>query len=261
MNVKNRFLKTVSTAGPPLILIIAIIAIWQIATTRGNINPMILPSPERIITSGWKDREALMTASLISIRETLSGLGLGIAIAFILGIAIDSCALVRRSLYPLLVSSQTIPVVAIAPLLVIWFGFGALPKVLLVALYTSFPVIIGLTAGMASAAKEAIDIMRTLGFGKARILFTVKIPSALPQFFSGLRIAVSYALGTAVIGEFLGATNGIGIYLTGAKSSFRTDLVFAAAVVTILITLILYAVVILVENLALPWRQIAGGNK
>lgn len=261
MNGKNKLIKTVRAAVPPLILIIAIVAVWQFVTARGNIDPMILPSPKRIITSGWKDRDALMTASLISIQETLWGTGLGIAVAFLLGIAIDSCAPLRRALYPLLVSSQTIPVVAIAPLLVIWFGFGALPKVLLVALYTSFPVIIGLTSGMASAAKEAIDLMRTLGFGKAKILFTVKIPSALPQFFSGLRIGVSYALGTAVIGEFLGASNGIGVYLTGAKSSFRTDLVFAGAVVTVLITLLFYAAVILIEKLALPWRRAVGENR
>ena len=252
--------KIVKFIGPPVVLLTIMLVLWQALVDILEVNPMILPTPDRIVMAGIKDRISIRKAVGISLRETLSGLAVGLVSALVIAVLIDAFDILRRSIYPLLVSAQTIPVVAIAPLLVIWFGFGLFPKVLLVAIYTSFPMIVSLTGGMDATPKHSVDIMRTLGYGKWKIILTVKLPSALPQFFSGVRVAASYALGTAIIGEFLGAANGIGVYMTAAKSSFRTDLVFAASFVTVLLTLILYGSVIVIEKLALPWVS-KGGEK
>lgn len=240
---------------PPALLLFAVTAIWQASVQFGKIPAQLLPSPLQVASAGWADRASLIEASRISLIETFAGLGLGIIASFGFALAIEAFRAVRRSVYPLLVAAQTVPVVALAPLLVLWFGFGLLPKVLLVALYTFFPIVVGLVSGMAATPKESIDLLRTLGAPRWRVLLWVKLPNAMPHFFTGLRIAASYALGTAVIAEFLGSFNGLGIYLIGAKASFRTDLVFAGAVVIVLLTLALFGLVILVERLALPWRQ------
>jgi ABC-type nitrate/sulfonate/bicarbonate transport system permease component len=209
----------------------------------------------RVVTAGWKDSAAIAEAAGFSVQETVFGLGLGIVVAFAFALAIESFKAIRRSAYPLLVASQTVPIVAVAPLLVLWFGFGQMPKVLLVAVYTFFPLVVGLVGGMAATPREQVDLMRTIGVSNWRVLLTVQLPNAMPQFFTGLRIASSYALGTAVIAEFLGSFDGLGIYLIGAKASFRTDLVFAAAVVIVVLTLALFALVVFVERLAMPWRR------
>lgn len=240
---------------PPVLLLVVLAVAWEAAVRWADIPPQLLPSPVRVATAGWADRAALAEAARISIEDTLLGLGLGIVASFGFALVIAASRPARRAVYPLLVGSQTVPVVALAPLLVLWFGFGLLPKVLLVALYTFFPLVVGLVSGMAATPKEAVDLLRTIGVAEWRVLLTVRLPHALPQFFSGLRIAASYALGTAVIAEFLGAFNGLGIYLLGAKASFRTDLVFAAAVVIVVLTLVLFGIVVLAERLALPWRR------
>lgn len=252
-NGKNGFGRSVKTILPPVLLLAVLLLLWEAAVRIGDVSSMILPAPSRILTAGWKDRASLLRASTVSIKETLAGVGLGLIVSFVLAILIDAFSAVRRALYPLLVSAQTMPVVAVAPLLIIWFGFGLFPKILLVMLYTSFPMIVSLTGGMDTTPKSAENMFRTLGYGKWSVIFRVRLPYALPSFFSGLRVSASCALGTAVIGEFLGAANGLGIYITGAKSSFRTDLVFAASAATILLTLILYGVVILAEHICLPW--------
>lgn len=240
---------------PPVALLLALLIIWQLAVTWGSIPPSILPSPLRVIVAGWNDRENLAEAAWISLQETLAGLAIGIVAAVVIAVLIETFAPFRRAAYPLLVGSQTVPVVAIAPLVVLWFGFGVLPKILLVALYTFFPITVGVIGGIAQTPRESVDLMRTIGVSRWRVLFTVKLPSAAPNFFSGLRIAASFALGTAVIAEYLGSFYGLGIYLIAAKASFRIDLVFAASALIVLLTLILFAVVVLIEHFALPWRR------
>jgi ABC-type nitrate/sulfonate/bicarbonate transport system permease component len=234
-----------------------VIALWQLATAWSGIAPTILPSPARVVGAGWGDRAALGAAAGVSLRETAAGLALAVLISAVIAVGIESSRFMRHSVYPLLIGSQTVPVVAIAPLVVIWFGFGEGAKVALVALYAFFPIVVGLVGGMEATPREQVDLLKTIGLRPARVLLGVKLPSALPQFFAGLRIAATYALGTAVIAEFLGSFNGLGIYLIGAKSSFRTDLVFAGAAVTVLLTLALYGACAAIEHLTLPWRRAA----
>jgi ABC-type nitrate/sulfonate/bicarbonate transport system permease component len=248
---------------PVLAALAATVLVWQLGTTISGIDPTILPSPVQVFASAWNDRVALGQAAWISSRETLIGMVLAVVVALLISVAIESSAVLKASVYPLLIGSQTIPVVAIAPLVVIWFGFGEQAKVLLVAMYAFFPIVVGLVGGMEATPAEQTDLMHTIGLRRWQVLLRVKLPAALPRFFSGVRIAATYALGTAVVAEFLGAYNGLGVYLIGAKSSFRIDLVFAGAVTTVVLTLALYGLCMCLEWLALPWQryQRKGGRR
>jgi ABC-type nitrate/sulfonate/bicarbonate transport system permease component len=154
---------------------------------------------------------------------------------------------------PVLVGSQTIPLIVLAPLVVIWFGFGLTPKILLVALVTFFPIVVGLVEGYASSDRDAITLLRTMGASWSKTFRLVRLPAALPGFFTGLRIAITYAVVAAIFAEYAGAEFGLGVYMQGAKASFRTDLVLAAVVVSALLTLVLFAATYVVQALVIPW--------
>jgi ABC-type nitrate/sulfonate/bicarbonate transport system permease component len=156
---------------------------------------------------------------------------------------------------PVLVASQTIPIIAIAPLMIIWFGFGLLPKVIVIALVTFFPVCVGLIEGFASTEKEAMNLMRSMGASRWRQFTGVRLPSALPRFFTALRIGITYAVTGAIFAEYVGAENGLGIYMSAMKNSFRTDLVLAAVLVTAVLSVTLFGLTFLVERLIIPWHS------
>ncbi len=138
--------------------------------------------------------------------------------------------------------------------MIIWFGFGESPKIGLVALFTFFAIAVGLVQGLASTDRDAVRLLRTMGATRLQLLWRVRLPSALPSFFTGLKVAVTYAYVSATVAEFVGAQQGLGVYMTTAKNAFRTDLVFGAVLVTAALTLLLFGLVSLAERLALPWR-------
>jgi ABC-type nitrate/sulfonate/bicarbonate transport system permease component len=162
---------------------------------------------------------------------------------------------IRRAVYPIMVASQTLPIVAIAPLFVVIFGFGLMPKMLLVALATFFPLTVSLAAGFATADGDADRLLRSMGAGRWRIFWTVRVPGALPFFFSGLRVAITYAIGGAVFAEYQGAESGLGIYLQQMQQVFRTDLVFATVAVIAACSIALFALTYLLERWLTPWRR------
>lgn len=253
--------RTLQRVWPPLLLVVVLIAGWQFIVTSQGISHEVLPPPTQILSSGWSDRSSLWSATWITVREAVFGIVLATVVALAIGVAIDLSVSVRRSVFPLLVASQTLPIVAIAPLVIIWFGFGFAPKVVLVALYTFFPIVVGLVQGLASTPEESMNVLRTMGARRAEILYRVRLPSAMPQFFTGVRIAVTYAIVAGIIAEFVGAADGLGVYINSAKNSFRTDLVFAAIVVTVVITLLLFALIVVAERLVMPWYRPAREDK
>jgi ABC-type nitrate/sulfonate/bicarbonate transport system permease component len=238
---------------PAIVLLAAIVAVWEISMPLLGVSANYLPAPSRILRSAAADSANLMRASIISVEETLLGAALGIVSAIVLAFAIYRWPIVNRSLYPLLIISQTIPVVALAPLMIIWLGFGILPKVLLVALYTFFPIAVALVRGLDYVGEGLVNLSKTMGASDRWVLLHVRAMAALPYFFSGLRIGATYAIGTAILAEFVGARYGLGIYLLSAKASYRIDLVFAASAVTTALTLALFGVVVAVERIAAPW--------
>jgi ABC-type nitrate/sulfonate/bicarbonate transport system permease component len=241
-------------AIPPLLLLIALLAAWELYVELSGINAVTLPAPSRVIESGWRARETLWSNGLVTLRETFIGLMVSVVFAMALALLIDAFAPARRALYPLLVGSQTIPIIVIAPLMLIWFGYGITPKIVVVTLYTFFPITVTFATGLASTDRDALVLMRTLGAGSLQTLRLLKIPHALPYFFTGLKIAVTYAVVGAVVAEWSGAERGLGIFVILMRNSFRTDLVIAAIFVIAALSMALFLLVGLIERLVVRWR-------
>jgi ABC-type nitrate/sulfonate/bicarbonate transport system permease component len=241
-------------ALPPLAVLALLLLAWEAYVDVSGIAAVTLPAPSRIAEAGFNHRDELWSNSVVTVKETLIGMFFSISLGVLLALVIDLVTPLRRALYPLLVGSQTIPVVVIAPLLVLWFGFELTPKVIVVTLYTFFPITVAFAAGLASVDREALLLMRTLGASRLKTLTALQVPQALPFLFTGLRIAVTYAVVGAVFAEWVGARSGLGIYIVQAKNSFRTDLVFAAIFVIAALSLLLFALVGLIERLVVRWK-------
>jgi ABC-type nitrate/sulfonate/bicarbonate transport system permease component len=213
----------------------------------------VLPGPVRIATALWDFRGDAVRHALPTLLETVLGFAIAVVLAVAAAAAMDRTPVVRRAVEPILVTSQTVPVVALAPLLLLWFGFGIAPKVVVVVLVTFFPIVVALLDGFGGTSPEATDLMRSYGAPDGVTFRKLRWPSALPAFFTGLRISVVYAVIGAVFGEYVGAREGLGIWMQLSQNSFRTDLVFAAILVTSALSLALYALVGLARRLVIPW--------
>lgn len=237
-----------------LILGVIILVIWELAAVMGWLPQFIIPAPSEILMSLISQREVLFHNSLITLIQALVGLFFGIILAFILAIGMDNISLVRKAIYPYLIVSQTIPTVAIAPILVLWLGYGMLPKVVLVILTTLFPIVINILEGFSSVDKDAVNLLLLMGANYWQILYHVKLPASLSFFFSGLKISVSYAFVGSVIAEWLGGFEGLGVYMIRAKNAFSYSNMFAAIVVISAVSLILLGIVSFVERWVTPWQ-------
>jgi ABC-type nitrate/sulfonate/bicarbonate transport system permease component len=242
---------------PPLAIVALLLAIWQLYSNLSDIGNDVLPPPTRVLSVTWENRADLWANTLPTLRATLLGFALSLAVGLVLAVLVDASAALRRALMPLLVVSQTLPIVAIAPLMVLWFGFDLTPKVLLVALVTFFPITVALAEGFAASEPETEALLRSMGAGRVRVFRSVRFPTSLPFFFAGLRIAITYAVVAAIFAEYAGATEGLGIYMQNAKNSFRTDLVLAAVLVSALLTLSLFALTYALERIAIPWYRLS----
>jgi len=254
-----------SRLWPALVGLAVLIGLWQLIVSLIHPNPTVLPTPARVAAQGWTNRGQLWSNAVPTIEETVVGMACALAVSAILATAIDLSAIARRVVYPLLVASQSIPTIVIAPLFVIWFGFGLLPKVLVIVLVTFFPTTVSLLEGFNATEEEASRLIRSMGGGRLAEFWKLRVPTALPFFFTGLRVAVSFAVLAAIFGEWVGAVNGLGIYMELEKNALRTDLVFAAVVLTALISMILYALTFVLQKLVMPWysrsRRIERGRR
>jgi ABC-type nitrate/sulfonate/bicarbonate transport system permease component len=242
---------------PSLAVVALLVAIWQAYASLSGIGNDVLPPPTRVLSATWENRGDLWHNTLPTLRATVLGFALSLAVGFALAVLVDASAVLRRALMPVLVASQTLPIIAIAPLMVIWFGFDLTPKVLLVALVTFFPITVSFAEGFAASEPGAEALLRSMGAGRVRVFRSVRFPGSLPFFFAGLRIAITYAVVAAIFAEYAGASAGLGIYMQNAKNSFRTDLVLAAVLVTTLLTLSLFALTYALERIAIPWYRLS----
>ena len=238
---------------PPTALIAILIIGWYFVAKVSGLSPFILPAPIDVIRAGWETRGILLNA----IGITLLATGIGLVLALIAGIGIaalmDFWPLARRALYPILVVSQTIQILAIAPILIIWFGFGLTPTILVVVLFCFFPLAVSTADGLTSSEPELIALLRAMKASKKQIWRMVRMPSALPSFFSGLRLAVTYSVVAATIGEWVGGSPGLGLYMLRSKNALATDRVFVAMFITSLLSIAMFMLVYGIERLALPW--------
>ncbi|MFC4944405.1 ABC transporter permease [Pseudonocardia sp. GCM10023141] len=239
----------------PLVLVATGLGIWQWYVTAFDVRPQILPSPLRVVAQGWEFRDLLWANTLPTLYETAVGFAVSLVLGWLIATVVDFSPWLRQAVTPLLVASQTLPIIAIAPLLIIWFGFGLLPKVLVIALVTFFPVTVGLIEGFAATDRQATNLLRSMGASRWARFRYVRLPGALPGFFTALRIGITYAVTGAIFAEYVGATSGLGIFMSQQKNAFRTDLVLAAVVVTALLSVALFGLTFLVQRLVIPWSR------
>ena len=251
----------IAKATPAALAFALLLLAWELYARLGGIAPTVLPAPSRVLQQAWENRTALAENTFPTIRATLCGFACSLIAAFILSALVDFLPRLRRALFPLLVASQTLPLVAIAPLVVLWFGFGLVPKILLVALVTFFPMMVALVEGYASTSSEIAQMLAAMGAGRWRIFRLARLPSALPYFFAGLRISITYAVVGAIFAEYAGAAKGLGIYMLSAKNNFRPDLVLAAVAVSSALTLALFGLAVLLQHLAMPWERAGRDGK
>jgi ABC-type nitrate/sulfonate/bicarbonate transport system permease component len=240
----------------PSLFICFLIIGWEIYTSISGIEEWLLPAPSAIMAELFESRELLLNHGLQTILEALLGFLLALILAALLAVVIDLNILIKRTIYPLLVLSQTVPIIAVAPLIGIWLGLGLLPKVIIVALVCFFPIVISLADGLQQTDREMIRVLQSMGANRWQMYRYVKIPSALPSLFSGLRIAGTYCVMGAVIAEWLGAERGLGIMLTRASKSFLTDRVFATIFVISILSIIIYFVIELLARKLLAWQAV-----
>ena len=213
----------------------------------------MLPSPIDVVKAFADNFSIMMKQAAVTLQETLYGLLIGIAIAFVIASLMDRFTIINKALYPVLVVTQTIPTIAIAPLLVLWMGFGMAPKITLVVITTFFPIAIGLLNGFQSVDEDAINLMRSMGARRLQIFRIIKLPNATASFFSGLRISAAYAVVGAVVSEWLGGFEGLGVYMTRVKKAYAFDKMFAVIVFISAISLVLMGIVVLLEKISMPW--------
>ena len=248
-------LRRIANYGPAFVLAVTLLLLWEL-TVRANLSlTVFLPAPSTIVQALVLNWGPIYDNTIPTLLETVLGLLVATALGLLLAVLLDFSFWSRRAIYPLLIISQTIPIVALAPLLLIWGGIGIGPKVIVVTLYCFFPIAVATADGLASAEPDLIKLLKSMRASRWQILWLVRLPGALPSFFSGLRIAATYSVTGAIVGEFVGAYQGLGIYMETSTNSHAIPVVFATIVVTALLSLALFGLVNLIESLALPWYQ------
>lgn len=240
---------------PAAAALAAVVLIWFVLSETGMIPAYMLPSPISVAKAFISDMPIIFMHSAVTLQETLYGLLLGIMLAFITATLMDRFIVLNRAFYPIIVITQTIPTIAVAPLLVLWMGFGMAPKIALVVITTFFPISIGLLDGYRSVDTDALNMMRAMGAGRLQIFRHVKLPGALPHFFSGLKISTSYAVVGAVVAEWLGGFEGLGVYMTRVKKAYAFDKMFAVIIFIIIISLLLMLLVQIIRKAVMPWEK------
>lgn len=240
---------------PAILALGIIVLVWHLLSVTETVPSYMLPSPKSVVTALCTDMDLICEHTVITLQEAIYGLGIGIVLAFVMATIMDNCNFLYKAIYPVMVITQTIPTVAIAPLLVLWMGFGMEPKITLVVLTTFFPITVGLLDGYRSVDVDQVNLLRSMGAGKRKIFCHVKFPSAIPYFFSGLKVAVSYAVVGAVISEWLGGFEGLGVYMTRVKKAYAFDRMFAVIIVIVVISLLLVGLVNIIRKLSMPWDK------
>ena len=253
MNARLR--STISKIAFPAAALILLVLIWQLVCSVGNVPKYMLPSPADVIKAFGADGELMLSHARVTLTETFIGLFFGILIGFLMAVVMDRLSIVKKMLYPLIIVSQTIPTVAIAPLLVIWLGYQMLPKIVLIVLVVFFPIAISLLQGFSEVDKDTVNLMRSMGANRMQIFRYVKLPNSLGHFFSSLKISVSYAVVSAVVSEWIGGTEGLGCYMTRVRKSFASDKMFAVIILISVISLILIWLTELIQHACMPWEN------
>lgn len=240
-----------------ILALVAILLIWEVAVRIGNVPAFLLPAPSAIWASLVEHAAPLMRHSWVTLLETLAGFGLSIAIGVPLAVIIVYSRIFERILYPMLVASQAVPKVALAPILLVALGYGVMPKIIVAFLIAFFPVVVNTVTGLGSVDRDTLKLMRSMGASKPDTFFKVRFPHAVPSMIAGFKVAVALAVVGAVVGEFVGSRSGLGYYMLLATGNFDTPLVFACVVVLTVMGIVLFYAVGLLDLVLSRWNRVA----
>jgi len=244
----------------PAVVLVALAGAWQLAASSGaladllGLESFLVPSPAEIASSLWENRGLLVDNAWVTLREVLLGLLCALAAGLGFAVLLHLSETLRRATYPLLVASQAIPILVVAPILVVWFGYGIGPKLAIVALICFFPIAVNTLDGLRSVDPEAVKMMRTLDASRRQVLWRVEAPTSLPYVFSGTRIAAAVALIGAVFAEWAGSDSGLGHLILQDNAQLETARVFAAVVVLATIAIVLFGLLAIAERRVVTWR-------
>lgn len=238
---------------PSLLFFLLLLGAWQMVITVAHVPLWLLPTPTQITKALWETRQLIWTHTLTTVVETSVGFALAVVFSLITAGVMILSPWVKRLIYPFLIISQTVPLIAVAPLLILWLGYGLLPKIMIVIIVCYFPITISLIEGLELSDPDFLNLLRSMGASRWQMFYIVRWPHALPSLFAGLKIAATYSVMGAVIGEWLGSSSGLGVYLTRSSHSFLTDRVFAAIFAITALSFFYYALISMFARLALPW--------
>ncbi len=242
---------------PSFLIVVAILAAWEAYVWVFDVQTWLLPAPSEIGAALYSDAGLLWKHTRVTLFEIIVGFGLALASGVLLATAIGLSRTLERAIYPFVIASQTIPIIVIAPMLLIWVGYGLAPKVIVVALISFFPIVVNMVDGLKSVDRDMVNLMRTLGANRLQVFFKVQVPTSLPYLFSGMRVAIAVSVIGAVIGEWVGSSEGLGYLMIRSKPQFLTERVFAAIAILSVMGVGLFASIGVVERFAIPWWRAA----
>lgn len=238
----------------PSILFVLLILAWHALSLSRSLDSWILPSPLKVLSAFTEAGDLLWYHFKFTLQATLYGFAISIVLGLITAMIMDNIRAFHQALYPYIIASQTIPIIAVAPLLIIWFGYGLASKVFTVVLICFFPIALNFWIGLSSVSIDQIRLIRSMGAGRWKTFLYLKLPASLPSLFTGLKLSATYSVMGAIIGEWLGGVGGLGIYMTRASKSYLTHHVYAIVIVIVMLSLALFLVVSLFERLLLKWN-------
>jgi putative hydroxymethylpyrimidine transport system permease protein len=253
---RQRRTRRLATFAPPALLLLILFGTWEVVARTGHVQDYILPAPDKILSTLWESwGDVLASATRVTVKEMFLGFFIAVVCGLGAAVAMKQSQIVRRALYPLLIASQTIPIVVLAPILAIIMGYNIGPKLVIVSLVCFFPIAVTTFDGLRAVDEDLVRMMRTLHGTRAKTFWRVELPSAMPSFFSSLRVAAAFAPVGAVFGEFSGSNDGLGFVMLQAAPQLQTALVFAAVLILTIMSVALVGIVSVAERLIAPWAR------
>jgi NitT/TauT family transport system permease protein len=254
-SAKARWRATLRAILPPMAVVVGTVAAWEALCRSLEIREFVLPAPSLIAWHFARGLPLYMAHSWVTVQESIVGFLLGSAVGLLMAVGIVQSRTLHRSLYPLLVLFQTVPKAAIAPLLILWFGYGVLPKIVLVAILAFFPVTVGAILGMTTIESTLIDLLRSVSASRAQILWKIQMPHALPHVFAGLRVGSTFAVIGAILAEWVGANAGLGYLIMSSGAELKMERMFAGIIAASVLGVVLFYAVDVAERWLLPWHR------